>query len=391
MQPLAGITVISLEVAVAAPFASRQLADLGARVIKIERPGTGDFARSYDTRARGLSSHFVWTNRSKESLTLNLKSEEGKSILEQLLTGADVFLYNLRPGAIDRLGFSAGRLQKDYPRLIICAVSGYGDSGPYREKKAYDMLIQAEAGLLSITGTEETPSKVGVAVADIAAGMYAFSGILTALLVRHQTGTGSFIELSMLEALGEWMGFPQYYALGGSSPKRQGASHASIAPYGPFDTGDGGTVILSVQNDQEWQRFCEIVLKQPSLVTDKRFSGNTQRVTQRTALRNIIEAVLGDLTRDEVVSRLDQAAIANAEMRSVESFIDHPQISARRRWREVATSEGMLPTLLPPANISGVEPVIDPIPALGEHTKLILAELGYDPAQIERLSADGVI
>jgi itaconate CoA-transferase len=391
MQPLAGITVVSLEVAVAAPFASRQLADLGARVIKVERPEAGDFARGYDNKAHGLSSHFVWTNRSKESLTLNLKSDAGREILELLLAPADVFIHNLAPGAVDRLGFSTKRLRTDYPELIICAISGFGTTGPYRDKKAYDLLIQAEAGLLSITGTAETPSKAGISVADIAAGMYAYSGILTALLARHQTGSGTMIEVSMLEALGEWMGFPTYYALGGSSPRRNGASHASIAPYGPFSTGDGNVVILGIQNETEWQRFCEIVLQTPALAADERFTGNAQRVAHRAEMQEIIKVIFSQLPQDEIVSRLEQAKIANAEMRTIETFLDHPQLAARQRWREVASQVGMLPALLPPATMSDVEPVFDPIPAVGEHTEKILAELGYDSTAIAKLHAEHVL
>ena len=391
MQPLAGITVVSLEVAVAAPFASRQLADLGARVIKVERPDGGDFARKYDQRARGLSSHFVWTNRSKESLTLNLKSEAGAQILEQLLAKADVFLHNLGPGAVDRLGFAAGRLRSDYPRLIICAVSGYGASGPYRDKRAYDLLIQAEAGLLSITGTADTPSKAGISVADIAAGMYAFSGILTALLARTQTAMGSTIEVSMLEALGEWMGYPAYYAMGGAPPTRDGASHAAIAPYGPFAAADGAVIMLGIQNEVEWRRFCEVVLERPALAEDERFRGNGQRVANRPALHPIIASIFGRLKREEIVSRLDDAKIANAEMRTMAQFLDHPQLAARERWREVDSPAGSLPALLPPATISGVEPLFGPIPALGEHTEEILAELGYDSAGIAQLRADQIL
>ena len=391
MQPLAGVTVVSLEVAVAAPFASRQLADLGARVIKIERPGEGDFARSYDQAARGLSSHFVWTNRGKESLTLNLKSADGKLILEKLLSEADVFLHNLGPGAVDRLGFQAVRLGSDYPRLVQCMISGYGQDGPYRDKRAYDLLIQAEAGLLSITGTQETVSKAGISVADIAAGMYAYSGILTALLNRYQTGEGAEIEVTLLEALGEWMGFPANYALGGSSPGRNGASHASIAPYGPFAAGDGGAVVLGVQNEREWARFCEIVLENPELAADERFSGNGQRVDNRMALQDYIEQIFSQLTREEIVARLEQAQIANAEMRTIEQFLEHPQLAARGRWREVDSTVGSIPALLPPVTMKGVEPVMGSIPALGEHTEKILRELGYDSAEINRLRAEHVL
>lgn len=391
MQPLAGVTVVSLEVAVAAPFAARQLADLGASVIKIERPEVGDFARGYDRRARGLSSHFVWTNRSKRSLTLNLKSDAGKQILEQLLAGADVFLHNLAPGAVDRLGFPMARLRAEYPELIICTISGYGSDGPYRDKKAYDLLIQAEAGLLSVTGTAETPAKAGVSVADIAAGMYAFSGILTALIGRSQTGQGTVVEISMLEALAEWMGFPTYYTLDGSAPHRNGASHATIAPYGPFAAGDGHVIMLGVQNEREWARFCQTVLERPDMALDDRFSDNAQRVANRSELQAAIEELFGRHTKDELIARLEQAKIANSEMRTMQAFIDHPQLAARGRWREVASSVGDLPALLPPATISGVEPVMDPIPDLGEHSEQILAELGYDLADIARLRAQKVI
>ena len=360
-------------------------------MIKIERPGVGDFARHYDDKANGLSSHFVWVNRSKESLTLDLKQPAGQEILEKLLSTADIFLHNLAPGAVDRLGFDAERLQATYPRLIICSISGYGESGPYRDKKAYDLLIQAESGFLSITGTPDSPVKAGISVADIAAGMYAYSGILTALLGRGQTGKGTVIEVSMLEALAEWMGFPAYFTLGGKPPQRNGASHAAIAPYGPFATGDGGAVVLGIQNEREWVRFCEIVLKQPTLAADERFAGNAQRVAHRAALDAEIDAVFSQLTVADVVARLDEAKIANAEMRTMQGLLDHPQLMARQRWHDVESSVGKLPALLPPASIQGVEPVFDPIPAVGEHTDKILAELGYDAAAIEELHHDGVV
>lgn len=391
MQPLAGITVVSIEVAVAAPFAARQLADLGARVIKIERPQGGDFARGYDEKALGLASHFAWTNRSKESLTLDLKQAAGSQILEQLLAKADIFLHNAAPGAVERLGFGHERLQRTYPRLIICSISGYGASGPYRDKKAYDLLLQAEAGLLSITGTADTPSKAGISIADIAAGMYAYSGILTALLARQQNGLGQVIEVSLLEALAEWMGYPMYYTLGGTPPARNGASHAAIAPYGPFDTGDGGTIVLGIQNEREWQQFCQIVLQRPELTTDERFQGNWPRVNNRPALHAAIDEVFGNLTLAEVTARLDQAGIANGEMRSVQGLLDHPQLAARDRWREVDSPVGKLPALLPAATLSNVEPRFDPIPALGEQTDAILQELGYDEAAIAELRKAQVV
>lgn len=391
MLPLSGTTVVALEQAVAAPFASRQLADLGARVIKIERPEVGDFARHYDTTAHGLSSHFVWTNRGKESLTLNLKSEAGKKILGRLLARADIFLQNLAPGAVERLGFNDEKLHADYAELIICHVSGYGRDGPFRDKKAYDLLIQAEAGLLSVSGTPEEPAKTGIAVADIAAGMYAFSGILTALLARQQTGLGTVVEVSMLEALGEWMGFPMYHTLSGAQPTPVGAGHATIAPYGPFATGDGYVIMLGIQNEREWPGFCEIVLQRPDLATDVRYTGNARRLEHRSQLRALINAEFSRLTRDEILARLEQANIANAEMRSMRAFLDHPQLAARRRWREIDSALGPLPALLPPASISGVDPAMAAIPALGEHTEKILTEIGYKPHEIADLQRTGII
>ena len=391
MQPLANLTVISLEQAVAAPFATRQLADLGARVIKIERPGGGDFSRHYDKTAGGLSSHFVWVNRSKESLTLDIKQPAGKKILTKLLSKADIFVQNLAPGAVDRLGFDAATLRARYPRLIICNISGYGSTGPYRDKKAYDALIQAEAGLFSITGSEETPAKAGIAVADIAAAMYAYSGILTALLTRMQTGEGSVLEVSMFEALAEWMGYPMYYALGGDAPQRTGTSHATIAPYGIFVTGDGSTVMLSIQNEREWIRFCQEVLEQPDLAQEPRFATNSQRVIHRAELQAVIEAVFGRFTVDAVMDRLETAQIANAQSRTIFQLLDHPQLQARNRWQTVATPLGSLPALLPAVTMEGVTPVCTPIPAIGQHTSAILQELGYSEGEIAALQTKGVV
>lgn len=385
MRPLDGITVIALEQAVAAPFATRQLADLGARVIKIERPGDGDFARHYDTTVKGLSSHFVWLNRSKESLTLDLKQPEARGVIGRLIAGADVFVQNLAPGAARRLSLGAETLCEQHPRLIVCDISGYGSSGPFRDKKAYDLLIQSETGVVSITGTEETPSKVGISVADIAGGMCAFSGILTALLAREKTGTGRAIEVSLFEALAEWMGYPAYYtAYGGSAPRRTGASHAAIAPYGPFRSGDGKTVYLGLQNEREWEAFCSQVLERPDLAADARFDSNSKRVQHRDALEKEIERVFDPLPASEIIDRLDRASIANARLNTVQEFWEHPQLAARNRWRTVDSPVGPLRALIPASTLSDVEMVMGPIPALGEHTDAILRELGVDAATVER-------
>ena len=392
MLPLSGLTVVSLEQAVAAPLATRHLADWGARVIKIERPGTGDFARGYDARVLGLSSYFVWLNRSKESLTLDLKQPDAARILERLLVQSDVFVHNLAPGAIDRLGFAPAALQTRHTRLVICAISGYGSTGPYRDRKAYDLLVQSEAGLVSITGTPETPSKAGISVADIAAGMYAYSAILTALLRRATTGEGSAIEVSLLDALGEWMGHPCYSTIYGGSPlPRSGAEHASIAPYGPFGSRDGPPVYLGIQNNPEWVGFCERVLERPELARDPRFATGAARVEHRQALHAIVDGVFGRLTAAEIVARLDAAGIANARLNTVEEFAAHPQLAARDRWREIGSPAGPLTALLPPPIIDGLEPAMGAVPALGQHTDAILGELGYDDSTIAGWREAGVI
>ncbi|HEY7975274.1 MAG TPA: CaiB/BaiF CoA-transferase family protein [Ktedonobacterales bacterium] len=390
--PLDGVTVVALEQAVAAPFATRQLADLGARVIKIERPVVGDFARHYDETVRGLSSHFVWLNRSKESLTLDVKQPAGATILRALVAQADVFIQNLAPGAVERLGFGAERLRADHPRLIVCGVSGYGTAGPYRDKKAYDLLAQCEVGLLSITGSPDAPAKVGISVADIAAGVYAFSGILTALYQRERTGQGCALDVSLFDALGEWMGYPAYFtAYGGEPPPRAGASHATIAPYGPFTAGDGRQINLSVQNEREWRAFCVVALEWPALADDPRFASNSQRVANRAALHEQIAAVFETLTSEALVERLDRAQIANAHMNDLRDFWSHPQLQARDRWRAVDSPVGPLQALLPPVNLEGVEPRMDAIPAVGQHTDVILGALGYDEASIAELRVAGVI
>ena len=392
MLPLEGIMVVSLEQAVAAPFATRQLADLGARVIKIERPGVGDFARGYDATVNGMASHFVWLNRSKQSLTLNLKEDGAKDVLNRLLARADVFVHNLAPGATERLGFGAERLREEHPRLIDCGISGYGSTGPYRDKKAYDLLVQCETGLVSTTGTPETPSKVGISAADIAAGMYAYTGILTALYMRERTGEGAALEVSLLEALGEWMGFPAYFTgYGGSQPPRTGASHAAIAPYGPFEAGDGRVVFLGLQNEREWVKFCEAVLERPELATDPRFDTNSRRVENGEELDEAIDGAFKDLSSEEVISRLDGARIANARMRTVQEFLDHPQLEARDRWREVDSPVGPIRALVPPVTMQGVESVMEPIPEVGEHTDAILEELDLDPDAVGSLREAGAV
>jgi crotonobetainyl-CoA:carnitine CoA-transferase CaiB-like acyl-CoA transferase len=381
MRTLDGLTVVSLEQAVAAPFATRQLADLGARVIKVERPGSGDFARGYDQTVKGLASHFVWINRSKESVVLDLKGERDRAVLDALVGAADVFVQNLAPGAVERLGLDAATLRAEHPTLIHCSISGYGSGGPYARKKAYDLLVQCEAGLLSVTGTEEEPVKVGISIADIAAGMYAYTGILTALLRRQQTREGSTVEVSMLEALAEWMGFPMYFAsYGGEAPPRSGASHSAIAPYGPSPCADGGQVFLGVQNEREWRTFCAEVLERAELAEDPRFSSNSLRVAHRDDLDREISAALRALTSEQAERRLDAAGIANARLRDVVELGDHPQLTARGRWTEVGSPVGPLRALLPPADLDGEQPAMGPVPALGEHTERVLAEFGFAPS-----------
>jgi len=392
MRPLDGIKVITLEHAIAAPFCTRQLADQGARVIKVERPGVGDFARGYDDRVRGMASHFVWTNRSKESLSLDVKHNEAQVILGQLLADADVLVQNLAPGAADRLGLSYEKLRHEYPRLIVCDISGYGSSGPYRDKKAYDLLIQSEAGFLSITGTPEEPSKAGCSVADISAGMYAYSGILNALLLRGRTGAGSRVEVSMLESMTEWMSFPLYYAFEGApAPTRSAASHATIYPYGPFATGDGSTVMLGVQNEREWAMFCTTVLERPEVATDSRFLSGASRSAHRAVLRALILEVFAGLDAAAVIVRLEAAQIANASVNDMQGVWNHPQLRARDRWVEIDSPVGRLPALLPPGTVEGIAPRMDGVPALGQHTDAILTELAYDAAAIAHLRDRGVI
>jgi itaconate CoA-transferase len=387
--PLDGITVVALEQAVAAPFATRQLADLGARVIKIERPGAGDFARGYDRTTRGQASYFVWLNRGKESLELDAKSAAGQAVLDALLARADVLVQNLAPGAADRLGLTADRLRDRYPLLISCSVSGYGPDGPYRSKKAYDLLVQCEAGLLSVTGTPEEPVKAGISVADIAAGMYAYTGVLTALYERERTGRGSSFEVAMLDALGEWMTQPVYYSVYGGSPiRRSGARHASIAPYGPY-AAPGGQVFIGLQNDREWAVLCQRILHRPELIADARFRTNPDRLANDDELTVIIEDALKDVPADRLTELLDEAGIASARLRTPQEFADHPQLRARDRWREVDTPGGPVRALLPPVTVPGREAAMKPVPALGQHTAAILAELGLDSSALDGSPLDG--
>jgi len=383
-HPLEGVTVVSIEQAVSAPFATRQLADLGARVIKIERPDGGDFARSYDLTVMGLSSYFVWLNRSKQSLTLDLKQPEALTVLDRLVERADVFVQNLGPGAVDRLGLGLLDLRARHPRLITCAISGYGSLGPYAGKKAYDMLIQAEVGLVSITGTPEAPSRAGISVADIAAGMYAYSGILTALLSRATTGLGTAIEVSLFDALAEWMGAPAYYtAYGGVEPTRSGASHATIAPYELFVSEDEEEIYLAIQNDREWGRFCEQVLERSDLTQDPRFVSNAMRVLHRPVLHALIAESFAGMAAAVIIARLDGAGIASARRNSVDGFLLHPQLVERDRWHTIDSPAGRVRALMPPVQMDGVEPAFGPVPALGQHTDQILGELGFDAGTLE--------
>lgn len=392
LRPLDGITVVSLEHAIAAPFCTRQLADMGARVIKVERPGAGDFARGYDERVHGMSSHFVWTNRSKESLTLDLKHPDAPEVMQRLLASADVLVQNLAPGAAERLGLSFETLHAQYPRLIVCDISGYGEGGPYERKKAYDLLIQSESGFVSVTGSAEEPAKAGCSISDIAAGMYAYTSILNALLLRQRTGLGSRLDVSMLESMVEWMGYPMYYAFDGAAPpQRAGAAHATIYPYGPFPVGDGTTIMLGLQNEREWRVFCEHVLGRPDLADDERFASNSRRTLHRDALRALIVEAFSVLSIDQVAQRLETANIANARVNDMKGVWMHPQLQARDRWREVDSPVGVLPALLPPASSNAFTPRMGPIPAVGENTDAVLTSLGYSVEEVARLRMENVL
>ncbi|SDD32129.1 CaiB/BaiF CoA transferase family protein [Streptomyces prasinopilosus] len=391
-HPLSGVTVVSLEQAVAAPYATRQLADLGARVIKVERPGEGDFARRYDTTVHGHSSYFVWLNRSKESLTLNLKDPRGREILHRLLAGADVFVQNLAPGAADRLGLGTAELARRHPRLIPCTVSGYGTSGPWADRKAYDLLVQCQTGLVSLTGTPEGTARTGISVADIAAGMYAYSGVLTALYTRATAGTVHPVEVSLFEALAEWMGQPAYYTrYGGSQPPRLGTRHATIAPYGTYRAADGREVLFSIQNEREWAALCSGFLDRPELTGDPRFATGSARVAHREELDAVIAERFARSDAEELLGELEALGIACAGVNDVAAFLDHPVLTARDRRRQVAVPGATVEALLPPADLAGLAPRMDPVPAVGEHTGSILEDLGHSPADIAALRADAVV
>ncbi|MEM6761550.1 MAG: CaiB/BaiF CoA-transferase family protein [Pseudomonadota bacterium] len=378
MRPLDGLLVVTIEQAIAAPYCTRLLADQGARVIKVERPDGGDFARGYDTRTRGLSSHFVWTNRSKESVTLDLKAGDDLALLKRIISQADVFVQNLAPGAADRLGLGADALRAANPRLVACSISGFGEGGPYGSRKAYDLLIQAEAGFLSVTGRPEDPAKAGISIADIAAGVRAHQAILAALILRGRTGAGDTLDISMLEALTEWMGFPLYYAYeGAEGPVPAGAGHATIFPYGPYETADG-TVLFGLQNPREWQAFCDIALERPDLSNDPSLRDNAGRVERATEVNEAIAAVFSHLSTGEVMARLERANIATARVNDMAAVWAHPQLSARGVWGELGTASGSVKALKPATG--AWPPRLDPVPALGAHTAAIRAEFAAETA-----------
>jgi itaconate CoA-transferase len=377
-MPLSGLRVVALEQAVAAPFCSRQLADLGADVIKIERPDGGDSARAYDGAMRGTSAYFAWLNRGKRSVVLDLKSPSDLETCSRLIDAADVLVHNLAPGAVERLGFGYDEVSARNPRAIWCGISGYGPDGPMRDRKAYDMLVQAESGVVSVTGSEDAPAKVGVSIADIASGMYAYSSILAALYARETTGRGERIDIAMLECLTEWM-TPALYVWQGAGRvvARAGVRHNMIVPYGAYACADGD-VMFAIQTDREWRRFCSDVMCDPSLADDARYVTNAARVANRVALESAIEAHLGRHTRADVIALLEKADIPLGMVNDVPAVVAHPQLAARNRWTQVGSPGGDIPALLPPHNLQHAPPRMGRVPALGEHTNEVLAAIRRD-------------
>jgi itaconate CoA-transferase len=391
--PLSGMRVIALEQAVAGPLCSRHLADLGAEVIKIERPDGGDFARRYDTAVKGESSYFVWLNRNKRSLSLNVKHPESREILRRLLEGADVFLQNLGPGAVDRLGLGPAELRERYPRLVICNISGYGSGGPYETRKAFDLLLQGETGVIATTGNGDEMAKLGISVGDIGAAMYGVIGILAALVERGKTGQGKVVETSLFDALAEWMGYPALYQLySGKPPARAGTRHATVVPYGSYRCGDGQLVLFAVQTEAQWRSFCEVACERPEWVADERFNTSSNRRVNRDILEGMIEQeAFAGLTREQVTDRLEAADIPYGDLNEISQFLEHPQLSGRDRWREVDSAVGPLKAILPPFTIEGFESPMNPIPTVGQQTDEILASLGYGSDDINHLHRDGAV
>ncbi|HXH21054.1 MAG TPA: CaiB/BaiF CoA-transferase family protein [Dehalococcoidia bacterium] len=388
--PLAGIKVFTLEQAVAAPLCTRHLVDLGAEVIKVERRGEGDFARAYDTAIHGMSTYFAWLNRGKKSITLDITQPKGQEIAHRIISSCDVVVQNFAPGALDRRGLGVGQLHERYPRLIACSLTGYGEDGPYRDRKAYDALVQAEAGVFSITGTPEAPSKAGIPVVDFSSGVYALSSILAALYRRQLTGEGAAIRISLFDAIMEWMGIFALQARHGSKPQRSGAFHPNIVPYGPYKAKDG-VVMLSIQNEREWANFCEQVVNRPEWITHPEFGRGELRLKNRKVLEPLIEEALADITVEEAEARLEKASIAYARSNDVSEVLDHPQLHARGRLMKIPVPGGEVEVLKAPFNIEGVEDTPKAVPAVGQHNDEVLREAGYSKDEIKALKEEGII